>query len=150
MRAVNRQPWFPRERLVETASKINKKETKTRKLIKTNFAQRCAKSSCQELSATTLRRYNTKKVCQCFPYSAPMTSSRGCPCQPLREKVVRSFEACTRPPIELQPPTSTRRRRRGQRRGVPRPWGLLSAHNSEKSFGPTQPAGRELSDFDAP
>ena len=79
-----------------------------------------------------------------------MTSSRGGPCQPLREKVVRSFEACTRPPIELQPPTSTPRRRRGQRRGVPRSWGLLSAQNSARSSGPTQPAERELSDFDAP
>ena len=75
---------------------------------------------------------------RCFT-AAPSISSRGGPGQPLREKVVRSFEACTRPPIELQPPTSTQPKRRGQRRGVPRSWGPLSTQNSKRAPGRSNP-----------
>ena len=63
----------------------------------------------------------------------------GGPCQLLREKVVRNFGACTRHPIELQPPTSTHPKRRGQRRGVARSRGLLSTKGPTKAPGRTNP-----------
>ena len=104
LRAVNRQPWFPRGGLVETG-----------------------------------------KIRVCIAVS----TWRG-PCQPLHEKGSAELRGVHSPPVELQPPTTTLAKRRGQERGVPRSRGLLSAQSSARSSGQNQPTEGGFDDFDAP